>query len=279
MQTIASCQQMHSWSKNQKQSDKTLSFIPTMGALHQGHISLIRKAKELSKNVVVSIYVNPTQFAPHEDLDSYPRTLTKDLEICENEAVSAVFTPNDQEMYPHGESITVNAGQLGTLLCGASRPGHFDGVTTVLAKLFNIVQPDYSIFGEKDFQQLVIIKKMSADLNFPGKIIAAPIVRAADGLAMSSRNRKLALDERKNALCLYQALSKAKEIVDDGIKDSNVILANAKEIIKMAGAKLDYAALVDEQTLLPVALVRKNSRLCLAAYLGDTRLIDNCSLA
>ena len=258
-----------------------------MGYLHDGHLSLVRAArKRVGKNgkVVVSIYVNPTQFAPTEDLSKYPRDLKRDLKLCREAGVDLVFTPSDAEMYSGkaegNYSTYVIEENLGRVMEGASRPTHFRGVTTVVAKLFNIVLPDVAVFGQKDFQQAAVIQRMVADLNFPVKIIVAPTLRERDGLAMSSRNKYLAGDLRRQATVLWCALQIAKWIVE---KSKLVSAADLKSDLKMLieiepDAKLDYVEFFNPETLKPVAQVKRGTHLALAVFVGKTRLIDNAKL-
>jgi pantoate--beta-alanine ligase len=216
---------MHREVNDWRRRGLSVGLVPTMGCLHQGHLSLVRKARELSDRVIVSIFVNPMQFGPDEDLGAYPRQFTKDCNLAENEGATAVFAPVDQQMYSTGFQTMVRVKKLSLGMCGADRPGHFDGVATVVSKLFNITTPNIAVFGEKDYQQLVIIRQLTEDLNFPVKIIAAPIVRESDGLAMSSRNKYLTGTSRNTALCLFQAVSRAKKLVADtaGSVDPSII--------------------------------------------------------
>jgi len=269
-----------------KRADVKIGFVPTMGYLHDGHLSLVREArKRIGKNgvVVVSIYVNPTQFAPTEDLSKYPRDLKRDLQMCRAEGVDVVFTPSDAEMYQgkaEGKYSTyVVEESLGRVMEGAARPVHFRGVTTVVAKLFNLVLPDVSVFGQKDFQQAAIIRRMVADLNFPVQIIVAPTRREADGLAMSSRNKYLDAEQRAQAVILFHALQAAKQAV----AKKNVPAARRKKdlaafITAAPLARLDYVEFFDPETLQPVAQVKRGTHMALAVYFGKTRLIDNAQL-
>ena len=269
-----------------KRADVKIGFVPTMGYLHDGHLSLVREArKRIGKNgvVVVSIYVNPTQFAPTEDLSKYPRDLKRDLQMCRAEGVDVVFTPSDAEMYQGkaegNYSTYVVEESLGRVMEGAARPVHFRGVTTVVAKLFNILLPDISVFGQKDFQQAAIIRRMVADLNFPVQIIVAPTRREADGLAMSSRNKYLDAEQRAQAVILFHALQAAKQAV----AKKNVPAARRKKdlaafITAAPLARLDYVEFFDPETLQPVAQVKRGTHMALAVYFGKTRLIDNAQL-
>ena len=249
-----------------------------MGALHEGHISLLREARRRAKKLVLSIYVNPTQFSPNEDLSKYPRTLESDLEKARAAGVDAVFIPTDEIMYPAEYQTYVTVEDVTKYLCGASRPAHFRGVTTIVAKLFNIVQPDVAVFGEKDFQQLVVIRRMVADLNMPLEIVGCPIVREADGLAMSSRNRYLLPEERKAALALSRSLEDAERVIARGETDADKILERVRSYIEKNGAglvRIDYVKLVDANTLCELREIKRPALLALAAFVGKTRLIDN----
>jgi pantoate--beta-alanine ligase len=269
-----------------KRAGVKIGFVPTMGYLHDGHLSLVREARRrVGKNgvVVVSIYVNPTQFAPIEDLSKYPRDLKRDLQMCRAEGVDVVFTPGDAEMYPgkaEGKYSTyVVEENLGRVMEGAARPVHFRGVTTVVAKLFNLVLPDVSVFGQKDFQQAAIIKRMVADLNFPVQIIVAPTRREADGLAMSSRNKYLDAEQRTQAVILFHALQAAKRAVAKKAVPAAQLKKDLAEFITAAPlARLDYVEFFDPETLQPVAQVKRGAHMALAVYFGKTRLIDNARL-
>lgn len=259
-----------------KRSGQVVGFVPTMGFLHEGHLSLMRLAREKCDVLVVSIFVNPTQFAPNEDLDAYPRDFERDEMLCENESVDIVFYPEPENMYSDDASVWVDEESLSGVLCGASRPGHFRGVCTVVAKLFNIVQPDLAVFGEKDAQQLRIIERMVRDLNFPVTITRGPIVRETDGLAMSSRNKYLSESQRENALCLRRALDCAQALVEDGERDVAVIKQAMLDLIGgVRNAVVDYIEFVDDGTLDKVELVRNKTLVAIAVRIGSTRLIDN----
>lgn len=264
---------------SEKKPDKTLALVPTMGALHEGHLALVRQAKKENDIVVVSIFVNPSQFGKNEDLAKYPRTFKADKDKLSNEGVDAIFFPTNEIIYPKGYKTHVKVEDLSSVLCGETRPTHFRGVATVVAKLFNIFMPNTAYFGEKDFQQIVIIKRMTEDLNMKVKIKGVPIVREEDGLAMSSRNVYLNQIERKDALLLSKALQKAKSIVKDGELKTSTIIEIAKDILREGQTlSIDYVAVIDSQTLEPLEFVIKNSRMVLAAYAGSTRLIDNMKL-
>lgn len=267
---------MRGWISAQKAQGKKIAFVPTMGALHEGHLSLLREGRKRGDALVLSIYVNPTQFGPTEDLERYPRDLAGDLAKARACGVDAVFLPSDAVMYPAGASTFVTVEGLSRKLCGHSRPTHFRGVTTVVAKLFHIVEPDAAIFGEKDFQQLAIIRRMTRDLDLPVEIVGAPIVREEDGVAMSSRNAYLSDEERTAARSLAQALERAGELIAEGASDPQAIVATARETIEATGrARIDYVELVDPETLEPLSRMRAPALLALAAFFGTTRLIDN----
>jgi len=263
-----------------KAAGKTVGLVPTMGALHEGHFSLIRTAKQQTDFVVVSIFVNPTQFGPTEDIDKYPRTLDADTAGCEKNGADVIFAPTPDEIYPQQNlswgNVWVNVEKLDQPLCGKNRPGHFRGVATVCAKLFNIVQPDVAFFGQKDAQQVIIIQRMVADLNMPLKIVVCPTVREKDGLAMSSRNRYLNADERKDAALLYAALQEAEILIAGDLRDSKKIIGEMEKIIKLSGrTKIDYIDIVNAKTLEEVEQVRGETLLAIAVKIGSARLIDN----
>ena len=257
-----------------------VGFVPTLGFLHDGHRSLMARAREEADLVAVSIFVNPLQFGPAEDVAAYPRDLDRDLGFCEREGVDAVFAPDDDEMYPSGPpEVTVDPGPVGNRLEGASRPGHFRGVGTVVAKLLGIVGPCRAYFGEKDAQQLFIVLRMVRDLDLPAEIVGCPTVREPDGLAMSSRNTYLSADERRAATCLYEALARAAWLVEGGERDARVLRAElARRIGAEPLAALDYVAVVDEGTFEEVDLLRGPARALVAARVGPARLIDNVLL-
>ncbi len=264
---------------NELKKTKKIGFVPTMGYLHKGHISLVEISKKNSDITIVSIYVNPKQFLPGEDFEKYPRDIERDKKILIDSGCDILFTPDDKEMYPENFLTYVSVDKLSKILCGASRPGHFDGVTTVVLKLFNIVKPDIAVFGEKDYQQLVIIKKMVEDLNLDVKIINGPIVREPDGLAMSSRNVYLNTEERKQALCLYKSLLIAQDMVKKGIVDTDRIISEIKNYINSFSlANIDYVKIVHSETLEEIKEIKDRARLLIAVKFGKTRLIDNCEL-
>ena len=258
---------------------RVLSLVPTMGALHAGHLSLVQEARRISDHVVVSVFVNPAQFGPNEDYQRYPRNLDGDLRVLKESGADSVFVPEAAEIYPQGFKTFVTVGDLGEKLCGVSRPGHFRGVATVVLKLLNIVEPEVSVFGQKDFQQCVLIRRMVRDLDLKSRVVVCPIVREDDGLALSSRNRYLSPEERKAAPILYHCLEWAQQEVEHGEVLSGRIL---RGVINRIGteqiAKLDYAEIVNEETLDPDQTVTKGSVLAAAVWFGSTRLIDNVIL-
>ena len=279
MKTIRNLKQMSGFSRQIKHRAKSLGLVPTMGALHAGHLGLIRKARKENDFVVVSIFVNPVQFGPKEDLKNYPRNLKHDEKLCKKAGVDAVFYPDAADMYPMGYKTYVEVEGFSDCLCGKSRPGHFKGVTTVVTKLFNILQPDTAYFGQKDAQQALIIKKMVADLNIPVKVKVMPTLREKDGLAMSSRNVHLNKQERKDALGLYQSLKLARTLFKKGVRDSNKVISVMKGlIVKKQTAKIDYVCVMDSQTLKPVKKIKNKCLVGLAVRVGKTRLIDNIIL-
>jgi len=250
-----------------------ISFVPTMGFLHEAHLSLVRKAKELGDKTVVSIFVNPLQFGPKEDFKEYPRDLERDLAFLEKEEVDVVFVPKTEEMYPSDFQTYVEVTKLTTGLCGAFRPGHFKGVTTVVLKLFNIINPDIAIFGEKDYQQLQVIRQMVKDLNLDIEIIAHPTVREKDGLAMSSRNIYLSSEERESASTLYKALLLAQELIKDGERDSQNLKKKLEDFIhSFPFTKVQYIEFVDPLTLEPVEKNRKTCCLCFSCFCGEGKI-------
>jgi pantoate--beta-alanine ligase len=262
-----------------KRKNKKIGFVPTMGYLHEGHLSLIRVAQKNTDFVVCSIFVNPIQFGPNEDFDRYPRDLKRDEALLKKEKVDLLFYPSIKEMYPDGYRTYVDVEGWSSILCGKSRPGHFRGVATVVLKLFNIVQPDVAVFGEKDYQQAVIIKKMVEDLNLDVKIIVSPIVREADGLAMSSRNTYLSSEQRANATILYKSLQWAKDaFYKESVKSPEYIINQMRQMIEEKGGSVDYIAIVDKNDLSPVKYIKKGDRILVAVFFGKTRLIDNTEI-
>jgi pantoate--beta-alanine ligase len=252
-----------------------VGFVPTMGYLHEGHLALVRRARELSDWIAVSIFVNPAQFGPSEDLASYPRDLARDTELCREAGVDALFVPSAEEIYPPGFQTYVTVEELSRPLCGGSRPGHFRGVATVVAKLFHIVAPAVAVFGEKDYQQLQVIRRLARDLAMDVEVVGLPTVRERDGLALSSRNAYLSAEERRRAVSLSQALSLAQELVSSGERSAAAILARVRALLEGAEGRIDYAELRDPETLELVPEVRTSALLALAVGIGRTRLIDN----
>ena len=279
METIETPRAMQAWALAQRRAGRRIGLVPTMGALHDGHISLIRRATERADCVVVSLFVNPTQFGPGEDLARYPRTFEQDSTRCEAEGVACLFAPPTEAVYADDHTVYIVEESLSRGLCGASRPGHFRGVLTVVAKLFNLVLPDVAVFGRKDVQQVALIQRMVRDLNFPVAIEVAPIVREADGLAMSSRNAYLSVSERLSALGLSQALAETAARFAAGETDA----AEARESILRRlsgtpGVKVDYVEVLDSITLEPVSQLTCGTLIALAACVGTIRLIDNLVL-
>ena len=256
----------------------TIGFVPTMGYLHEGHLSLVRVARKRCNTVVVSIFVNPSQFSPNEDLALYPRNIERDVKLLNKLKVDFIFFPTENEMYPEVYKTWVTVDKITQILCGRSRPTHFRGVTTIVAKLINIVNPDYMFMGEKDFQQLVVLQQMSKDLNFRTKIIGCSIVREEDGLAMSSRNKYLSPSARKDALCIHNSLLLAKKLFKQKITSSSKIIAEMSNLIENNNGIVDYIEVVDSQTLEHLAELKKGCRILVAVIIENTRLIDNMGM-
>ncbi|MBU1727508.1 MAG: pantoate--beta-alanine ligase [Candidatus Omnitrophica bacterium] len=276
MKVISSINGMMKFSKSAKRQGRSIGFVPTMGALHKGHFSLIRKARIENDLVIVSIFVNPAQFGPKEDFSKYPRVFKLDLGVCKQAGVDVVFYPRVKEMYPSSYQTFVTVGELSDTLCGKSRPGHFTGVATVVTKLFNIVGPDTAYFGQKDAQQSVIIRRLSRDLNFPVRIRVVPTVREIDGLAMSSRNSYLNQRQRDEATVLNHSLELAKDLIRAGEKNPKEIIRCMKRLIgNIKSAKIDYIDIVGLEDLETVKKVSKGCLIALAVWIGKTRLIDN----
>lgn len=276
MKVIKTIEEVKKETEMWRQQGLSVGLVPTMGYLHNGHKSLIEKAKAENDKVVVSVFVNPIQFGPTEDLDKYPRDLARDSEIAEEAGASFIFNPEPTEMYKGTFSTYVDCEGITEGLCGSKRPGHFQGVCTVVSKLFNIVKPNRAYFGEKDAQQLAVIKRMVRDLNFDVEVIPCPIVREEDGLAMSSRNVYLSQEERKTALILSKSLTKAKELLQNGEKEVKNLSEEIIRIIESEPlAKIDYVEIVDLETLVPVSAVEKPILIALAVFIGKVRLIDN----
>ena len=279
MKIIDSIQRMHTMVKILKKEGKSIGFVPTMGYLHDGHMSLMKAARSHTDTVVLSIFVNPLQFAPSEDFDKYPRDLPRDEDMARRAGVDIIFYPKKEEMYPEGYCTYVEVNGLTEGLCGASRPGHFKGVTTVVAKLFSIVRPDMAYFGQKDAQQAIVLKRMVDDLNMGIDVKILPIVREKDGLAMSSRNVYLLAQERKDAVVLYESLKKAEEAVKQGERDPKAIVKAVSEMIrKKPSARIDYIAVVDTKNLRELKTISGEALVALAVFIGSTRLIDNIIL-
>ena len=279
MRTISKAVEMQDVVNREKSRGKTIGFVPTMGFLHQGHLSLVRESLKKADVTVVSIFVNPTQFGPKEDFKDYPRDIDRDSEILEKEGVDYLFFPGDEEMYPKGYKTYVEVHDLQDKLCGRSRPGHFCGVCTVVLKLFNIVEPDFVYFGQKDAQQAVILKRMAEDLNLKVKVEALPIVREEDGLALSSRNTYLSQEERRAALVLSKSLDEARQMVENGEQDAGRIMNRMREMIDREPlARIDYLEIVDMDDIDPVIRIEKEALAALAVFVGKVRLIDNAIL-
>jgi len=267
---------MQSFSTSLRMDGKKIAFVPTMGYFHEGHLSLMKEAKKMADCLIVSIYVNPTQFGPKEDFSKYPRDSDRDLKMAESVNVDVIFYPPDKEMYPANYQTYVDVEKVTQNLCGMSRPGHFRGVATVCNKLFNIVKPDFAVFGKKDFQQFVTIKRMVDDLNIDIQIVGSSTVRESDGLAMSSRNKYLNKDERKSALTLFKALKLAQKLYSNGEKKSSVIITEVEKLIKRASfTVIDYIKICDTRTLKDADKIKNQSVIALAVKVGNTRLIDN----
>ena len=280
MQLIKHLSEMRNY-VNRIEKGKSVGFVPTMGYLHEGHLGLIKRARQDCDEVVVSIFVNPTQFGVGEDYHSYPRDLARDIELCKQEGVDVVFVLSREEMYPDGYSTFVKVeGELSSTLEGSSRPGHFQGVCTILTKLFNIISPDFSYFGEKDYQQALVVKRLVRDLNLRTQIVVLPTVREKDGLAVSSRNSYLNKEERRAATVLHESLEKAKQLIKEGKRDPALVVSKMKDLIKAEPlAEIDYVAVVDPETLRKVERIRKEVLVVVAVKIGEIRLIDNAKIA
>ncbi len=277
MKIISSPGEMAGWAEKQAGTGNRIGLVPTMGFFHAGHLSLMRLAGRYADRVVVSLFVNPVQFGPGEDLAAYPRDFDRDRELAEKEGVAVLFAPDAASMYPVGFQTTVRVGRLTSYLCGASRPGHFDGVATVVCKLFHLTAADCAVFGEKDFQQLAVIRRLVADLNMAVEIIGHPIVREADGLALSSRNTHLDERSRASALCLSRSLALAQKSAAEGILETRKLAGQVRDFISaFPGTEIDYIGFVHSRSLEPVATVDADTRLALAVKInGRVRLIDN----
>jgi pantoate--beta-alanine ligase len=276
MRIIRSIEIMQRVGRDLRQANQSVGFVPTMGALHAGHLSLIKQAVKENSIVVVSIFVNPAQFGPREDLRRYPRNFKADAAACRRLGVGILFYPEASRIYLKDYKTYIVVERLSDVLCGKFRPGHFKGVATIVAKLFNIVQPDTAYFGQKDAQQAVIIRQMTRDLNLPVKIRVMPIIRQSDGLALSSRNSYLTSRQNKDALVLYQALEKARAMVGQGTKDATRVMRAMRKIIgKKKSARIQYIQAVDLDELRPLKKIKGRVLIALAVYIGKTRLIDN----
>ncbi|RMS30145.1 Pantothenate synthetase [Pseudomonas ficuserectae] len=280
MNTVKTVQELRAAVARARSEGKRIALTPTMGNLHSGHAALVAKAAQRADFVVATIFVNPLQFGPNEDLATYPRTQAADQEKLLQAGCNLLFTPSVEEMYPHGmaDQTLVSVPHLSQGLCGASRPGHFEGVATVVSKLFNMVQPDLAIFGEKDFQQLAVIRAMVRDLNMPIQIIGEPTVRAEDGLALSSRNGYLNDAQRAAAPALYQAIRQTADAISAGEQDFNALLTSKKQQLEAAGFRIDYLEIRDATSLRPTTAENRDLVILAAAFLGKTRLIDNLHL-
>ena len=280
MKIISSASEMQRAALALRAQNRRIGFVATMGNLHDGHLSLVRIAKRHADVVVVSLFVNPAQFGPNEDFAAYPRTFEADRALCEAAGVDLVFYPSVPEMYPAGASVSVTENSLSRTLCGAARPGHFDGVCTVVAKLFNVVLPHVAVFGEKDAQQLRVIRRMVRDLRFPVEIVSGPTAREPDGLARSSRNQYLTPAQRPQAVCLRRALDEAERRFAAGERDPAALVAAMRAVVAQApAAKIDYVEIVDDETLQPLAgPIARPALAALAVWVGTPRLIDNAVL-
>jgi len=279
MKIINSIKHMQALAIAPEREGRRIAFVPTMGYLHEGHASLLREGRKRGDVLVLSIFVNPIQFGKNEDLESYPRDMERDFKIAESCGVDIVFIPTAAEMYPDGFQTGVAVRDIALPLCGASRPGHFDGVATVVTKLFNIVRPDVALFGCKDYQQLAVIRRMTVDLNMPVEIVGMPIVREADGVAMSSRNAYLSPSERQSALCLFRAIRRARELYAAGERSVAVLRGETRAVIEQeAAAAVEYVEFRDGATLHELEVAGSSTLLALAVKIGQTRLIDNTVL-
>lgn len=280
MEVIKSPSEMQQRASAWRREGKVIAFVPTMGYFHEGHLSLMREGRERGDVLVVSIFVNPTQFGPGEDFDRYPRDMERDLRMAEEVGVDVIFAPTVEEMYPEGYQTYVEVEKVTKYLCGLSRPGHFRGVTTVVTKLFNIVKPHVALFGQKDYQQLITIERMVKDLNMDVEIVGMPTVREEDGLAASSRNVYLSPDERKAALSLYRSLRRAEELFSEGVRESQRILEEVKKVLEAEPlVKIDYVHVCDPETLEDIeGPIGERALVAVAAKVGTTRLIDNTLL-
>ncbi len=276
MEIIRSVAEMKAWSRRMRQNGNTLSLVPTMGFFHAGHLELMQQGRREADRLVVSLYVNPIQFGPNEDYSRYPRDLDRDADLAAEVKTDVLFVPESHEVYPEGFQTSVRVERLTETLCGAQRPGHFDGVATVVSKLFNIVRPHKAIFGEKDFQQLAVIRRLVKDLNFDVSVLGHGIVREEDGLAMSSRNTYLNVEERRSALCLYKSLQLARRKAAQGVADVGTVLsAIESHLLSYRGVLIDYIKIIDHNTLYDKQTVDEAAILVMAVRVGKTKLIDN----
>lgn len=279
MRTLREPDAMRAASRHARRAGRRIALVPTMGALHEGHLSLVRRARELCDFTVASIFVNPLQFGPQEDFAKYPRAFERDSQLLDAEGVDVVFAPEAEAMYPPATTTYVVVEELSGKLCGRSRPGHFRGVTTVVAKLFHIVEPDFAVFGQKDAAQCAIIRRMVRDLDFDVRIEVGPIVREPDGLAMSSRNAYLSPAERKAAVVLYRSLCRVQALAEGGERSAQKLIAAGRGVLaEEPTARLDYFEIVDPDSLDPLEEVSRGALVAVAAFLGATRLIDNVVL-
>ena len=279
MKTIENISRMSTFVKMMKKEGKSIGLVPTMGYLHEGHLSLVRAAKKHTDVVVMSIFINPIQFGPNEDFEKYPRDLKHDEELAREAGVDVIFYPSLKDMYPEGYATYVAVEKLTGNLCGESRPGHFRGVATVVTKLFNIVKPEVAYFGQKDMQQAMMIKKMASDLNMDIEVKIMPIVREKDGLAMSSRNMYLSDAERRDAAVLYQSLKNAEMLIKNGERDAGKVIKAVEDMIKAKqSARIEYVNLVDAGELKNIKMIAGEIALAVAVFFGNTRLIDNTTI-
>ena len=279
MRSVDSIREMWDWSEEQRLQKKRIALVPTLGFLHEGHLELVREGRRRGDLLVVSIFVNPTQFAPNEDFNTYPRDFERDRKILAGEDVDILFHPSESEMYPDGYQTNVEVDQLSRFLCGAERPGHFRGVATVLVKLFNIVRPHVAVFGLKDYQQFLVVRRMVEDLNLDVEVVGIPTVREQDGLAISSRNHYLSEQERTAALCLRRALGRAEALVQQGERDAKGIIREVTaEIANEPLARVEYVQLCDPENLEAIETIQDKALLALSVRIGKARLIDHSIL-
>jgi pantoate--beta-alanine ligase len=279
MEIISTAKKMQEHADAIRRLGKTIGLVPTMGFLHEGHLSLMQESRKRAEHLVVSLFVNPTQFGPTEDFDAYPRDFERDVALAEKQGVDVIFAPTETELYTKEFQTYVILEKIPNHLCGISRPTHFRGVATVVAKLFNIVKPDVAVFGRKDYQQLVLIRRMAIDLNFGIEIVGSPTVREPDGLAMSSRNSYLTPEQRLSALSLYKSLKNAQKLVESGEKNASRIIEAASKLIKShKETHIDYISICDPETLVDMDIIDRPAIMALAVKVGKTRLIDNMML-